>query len=92
MGTMPDQNEILRRLAEQAGNPQAVDQLRTALNTPDGKKAAQIISAQHAADLERAAQAAQRGDMREAAMLAQKLMQSHEGTTLAAQLKKLFQN
>ena len=36
-------------------------------------------------------QAAQRGDMREAAMLAQKLMQSHEGTTLAAQLKKLFQ-
>lgn len=38
MGTMPDQNEILRRLAAQAGNPNAIDQLRAALNTPDGKK------------------------------------------------------
>ena len=67
MGTMPDQNEILRRLAAQAGNPNAIDQLRAALNTPDGKKAAQVISSQHAATLERAAQ--------EGAHLAQQLRQ-----------------
>lgn len=88
---MPNQEEILRRIAEQAGKTDALAQLQAALRTPDGQKAARIISDRHAADLERAAQAAQRGDMREAAMLAQKLMQSHEGTTLAAQLKKLFQ-
>lgn len=87
---MPDQNEIFRRLAAQAGNPQATDQLRAALNTPDGRKAAQVISARHAAELERAAQAAQRGDMTEAARLAQQLMQTQEGAALAAQLKKLL--
>ncbi|MDO4269965.1 MAG: hypothetical protein Q4C72_03475 [Eubacteriales bacterium] len=87
---MPDQNEILRRFAAQAGNEQTIEQLRAALNTPDGRKAAQVISAQHAADLERAAAAAQRGDMGEAARLAQKLMQTHEGSNLAAQLKKMF--
>ena len=35
---MSDQNEIIRRLAEQAGSPDAVARLRAALNTPDGKK------------------------------------------------------
>ena len=87
---MSDQNEIIRRLAEQAGSPDAVARLRAALNTPDGKKAAQVISSQHAATLERAAQAAQRGDMGEAARLAKQLMQTQEGANLAAQLKKIF--
>ena len=82
---MSDQNEIIRRLAEQAGSPDAV-----ARNTPDGKKAAQVISSQHAATLERAAQAAQRGDMGEAARLAQQLMQSPEGTQLAHKLRQIF--
>ena len=68
----------------------AVARLRAALNTPDGKKAAQVISSQHAATLERAAQAAQRGDMGEAARLAQQLMQSPEGTQLAHKLRQIF--
>ena len=87
---MSDENEIIRRLAEQAGSPDAVARLRAALNTPDGKKAAQVISSQHAATLERAAQAAQRGDMGEAARLAQQLMQSPEGTQLAHKLRQIF--
>ena len=87
---MSDRNEIIRRLAEQAGSPDAVARLRAALNTPDGKKAAQVISSQHAATLERAAQAAQRGDMGEAARLAQQLMQSPEGTQLAHKLRQIF--
>ena len=87
---MSDQNEIIRRLAEQAGSSDAVARLRAALNTPDGKKAAQVISSQHAATLERAAQAAQRGDMGEAARLAQQLMQSPEGTQLAHKLRQIF--
>lgn len=89
---MPDQRELLRRLAQQIGDKQTLDQLRAALNTPNGQQAAQIISNQHADDLERAAQAVQRGDMREAAMLAQKMMQTREGANLAAQLKKIFHN
>ena len=87
---MADQNEILRRLAEQTGGAQTVEQLRAALGTPDGKRAAQVISAAHAEMLERAAQAAQRGDFREAALIAQRLMQSQEGTALASQIKKLL--
>ena len=64
--------------------------LQAALRTPDGQKAARIISDRHAADLERAAQAAQRGDMGEAARLAQQLMQSPEGTQLAHKLRQIF--
>nr|WP_297171346.1 hypothetical protein [uncultured Agathobaculum sp.] len=87
---MPDQNEILRHLAAQAGAPDAAEQLREVLRTPDGKKAAQVISSQHAAALERAAQAAQRGDMGEAARLAQQLMQTPEGANLAQKLRQIF--
>ena len=58
MGTMPNQNDILRRIAAQAGSADALEQLQAALRTPDGQKAARIISDKHAADLERAAQAA----------------------------------
>ena len=87
---MPDQNEILRRLASQAGGQDTVEQLRAALRTPDGQKAARIISDRHAADLERAAQAAQRGDMGEAARLAQQFMQTQEGARLAQQLRQIF--
>ena len=87
---MPNQNDILRRIAAQAGSADALAQLQAALRTPDGQKAARIISDKHAADLERAAQAAQRGDMGEAARLAKQLMQTEEGASLAAQLKKIF--
>ena len=87
---MPNQNDILRRIAAQAGSADALAQLQAALRTPDGQKAARIISDKHAADLERAAQAAQRGDMGEAARLAKQLMQTQEGANLAAQLKKIF--
>ena len=74
---MPNQNDILRRIAAQAGSADALEQLQAALRTPDGQKAARIISDKHAADLERAAQAKQ-------------LMQTQEGANLAAQLKKIF--
>lgn len=87
---MPNQNDILRRIAAQAGSADALEQLQAALRTPGGQQAARIISDRHAADLERAAQAAQRGDMGEAARLAKQLMQTPEGVSLAAQLKKIF--
>lgn len=87
---MPNHDEMLRRLAAQSGSKEALAQLQAALRSPSGKKAAQIISDRHAADLERAAQAAQRGDMGEAARLAKQLMQTEEGASLAAQLKKIF--
>lgn len=87
---MPNQNDILRRMAAQAGNADAVERLQAALRTPDGQKAARVISDKHADTLERAAQAAQRGDMGEAARLAKQLMQTPEGAGLAAQLKKIF--
>ncbi len=87
---MPNQNDILRRIAAQAGNADALAQLQAALRTPDGQKAARVISDKHADTLERAAQAAQRGDMGEAARLAKQLMQTEEGASLAAQLKKIF--
>ena len=87
---MPNQNDILRRIAAQAGNADALAQLQAALRTPDGQKAARVISDKHADTLERAAQAAQRGDMGEASRLAKQLMQTEEGASLAAQLKKIF--
>lgn len=87
---MPNQDEILRRIAAQAGQVDTLAQLKNALRTPEGQQAARVISDRHAADLERAAQAAQRGDMGEAARLAKQLMQTQEGTALAAQLRKIF--
>lgn len=87
---MTDPNEMIRQLSAQMGKPQTLSQLQAALNTPSGAKAAKVISAKHASELERAAQAAQRGDMSEAAQLAQRLMQSKEGEQLAAQLKEIF--
>ena len=74
-----DQNELLRRLAAQAGGDAA-----------DGRRAVEQLSAQHADELEQAAKAAQRGDMRSAAQAAQKLMQTPEGARLAAQLRHIF--
>ena len=87
---MPNQNDILLRIAAQTGNADALAQLQAALRTPDGQNAARVISDKHADTLERAAQAAQRGDMGEAARLAKQLMQTEEGASLAAQLKKIF--
>ena len=76
-----DQNELLRRLAAQAGGDAALERLSGALEQ---------LSAQHADELEQAAKAAQRGDMRSAAQAAQKLMQTPEGARLAAQLRHIF--
>ena len=71
-----DQNELLRRLAAQAGGDAALERLSGALGTADGRRAV--------------AKAAQRGDMRSAAQAAQKLMQTPEGARLAAQLRHIF--
>ena len=79
-----DQNELLRRLAAQAGGDAALERLSGALGTADGRRAVEQLSAQHAA------KAAQRGDMRSAAQAAQKLMQTPEGARLAAQLRHIF--
>ena len=68
-----DQNELLRRLAAQAGGDAALERLSGALGTADGRRAVEQLSAQHADELEQAAKAAQRGDMRSAAQAAQKL-------------------
>ncbi|RGC58852.1 hypothetical protein DXA92_02070 [Agathobaculum butyriciproducens] len=73
-----DQNELLRRLAAQAGGDAALERLSGALGTADGRRAVEQLSAQHADELEQAAKAAQRGDMRSAAQAAQKLMQTPE--------------
>lgn len=85
-----DQNELLRRLAAQAGGDAALERLSGALGTADGRRAVEQLSAQHADELEQAAKAAQRGDMRSAAQAAQKLMQTPEGARLAAQLRHIF--
>ena len=87
---MPDQNELLRRFSAVSGDPQATERLREALRTPEGRRAAALISAQQADMLERAAAAAQRGDLREAAKLAQSLMQTSEGAALAAHFRRIF--
>lgn len=87
---MPDPNELMKKLAAQAGDPQAVEKLYAALSTPEGRHTAQVISAENADDLERAAQAAQRGDMGEAARIAQKMMRSKEGASLAARIREIF--
>ena len=84
-----DQNELLRRLAAQAGGDAALERLSGALGTADGRRAVEQLSAQHADELEQAAKAAQRGDMR-SAQAAQKLMQTPEGARLAAQLRHIF--
>ena len=76
-----DQNELLRRLAAQAGGDATLERLSGALGTADGRRAD---------ELEQAAKAAQRGDMRSAAQAAQKLMQTPEGARLAAQLRHIF--
>ena len=83
-----NQNELLRRLAAQAGGDAALERLSGALGTADGRRAVEQLSAQHADEL--AAKAAQRGDMRSAAQAAQKLMQTPEGARLAAQLRHIF--
>ena len=85
-----DQNELLRRLAAHAGGDAALERLSGALGTADGRRAVEQLSAQHADELEQAAKAAQRGDMRSAAQAAQKLMQTPEGARLAAQLRHIF--
>lgn len=87
---MPDLNEVMRQLAANSGDAQTLQKLRAAMNTPNGRQAVKSISASNAADLERAAQAAQRGDMAEAARLAQKLMQTNEGASLVNQLKTML--
>lgn len=87
---MPDFNEIARQLAGQTGGDQTIDKLRAALSSPEGQKAAKIISSQNADTLERAAQAVQRGDMAEAARLANQLMQTGEGATLANQIRSML--
>ena len=55
-----DQNELLRRLAAQAGGDAALERLSGALGTADGRRAVEQLSAQHADELEQAAKAAQR--------------------------------
>ena len=85
-----NQNELLRRLAAQAGGDAALERLSGALGTADGRRAVEQLSAQYADELEQAAKAAQRGDMRSAAQAAQKLMQTPEGARLAAQLRHIF--
>ena len=54
-----DQNELLRRLAAQAGGDAALERLSGALGTADGRRAVEQLSAQHADELEQAAKAAE---------------------------------
>ena len=64
--------------------------VRSAPQTAGVRSSSCLLSAQHADELEQAAKAAQRGDMRSAAQAAQKLMQTPEGARLAAQLRHIF--
>ena len=83
-----DQNELLRRLAAQAGGDAALKRLSGALGTADGRRAVEQLSAQHADELkvEKIASTLERS----AAQAAQKLMQTPEGARLAAQLRHIF--
>ncbi|MDO4287003.1 MAG: hypothetical protein Q4C40_04685 [Eubacteriales bacterium] len=88
-----DMENLLHNLSHKSGNPeaeQAADRMRAAMNTPQGRQAAQKIMKNYGNSLEQAAHLAQAGDLNAAKKSIQSLMQTPEGAQLAAQIAKMM--
>lgn len=88
-----DMEAMLRNISQKSGNAnaqQTVKQLQAALNTPEGRKAAQKMMQSYGNSLENAARMAQSGNMEGAKQSMQRLMGTPEGAQLAAQIAKLM--
>ena len=81
---MSDTNDILRKLAAQAGGEAALSALERALSSADGRRAVSSLSASHEALLRAAADRAASGDLSAARALARSLAATPEGAKLAA--------
>lgn len=79
---MSDTNDILRKLAAQAGGEAALSALERALSSADGRRAVSSLSASHEALLRAAADRAASGDLSAARALARSLAATPEGTNL----------
>ena len=84
---MSDTNDILRKLAAQAGGEAALSALERALSSADGRRAVSSLSASHEALL-RAADRAASGDLSAARALARSLAATPEGAKLADALRR----
>ncbi|HBI64801.1 MAG TPA: hypothetical protein DDX51_06755 [Clostridiales bacterium] len=88
------QNEfdaVFRHLSNGGDNAEtrnAAARLRAALQTPEGRQAAQTILQSCGGSLENAARMAQAGDVDGAKKYVQQLMRTPEGARLAAQIQK----
>lgn len=76
---MSDTNDILRKLAAQAGGEAALSALERALSSADGRRAVSSLSASHEALLRAAADRAASGDLSAARALARSLAATPEG-------------
>ena len=88
-----DMEELMRRISRETGNPdaaQAAGRMRDALNTPEGRRAAQKILEGHSSSLENAARMAQAGNLEGAKQSVQELLRTPDGARLAAQIAKLM--
>ena len=81
---MSDTNDILRKLAAQAGGEAAL----SALERADGRRAVSSLSASHEALLRAAADRAASGDLSAARALARSLAATPEGARLADALRR----
>ena len=85
---MSDTNDILRKLAAQAGGEAALSALERALSSADGRRAVSSLSASHEALLRAAADRAASGDLSTARALARSLAATPEGAKLADALRR----
>ncbi len=86
---MSDTNDILRKLAAQAGGEAALSALERALSSADGRRAVSSLSASHEALLRAAADRAASGDLSAARALARSLAAATpEGAKLADALRR----
>ncbi len=88
-----DMEELMRRISRTTGTAdaaRATGRMREALNTPEGRQAAQKILEGHGSSLENAARMAQAGNLEGAKQSVQELLRTPEGAQLAAQIAKMM--
>ncbi|MDO5784837.1 MAG: hypothetical protein Q4P20_07215 [Eubacteriales bacterium] len=88
-----DMDALFHAISQQSGSPdttKAASRLQAALNTPDGRRAAQQVMQHYSGSLEQVAHMAQSGNMEGAKRSVQDLMRTPEGAQLAAQIAKMM--
>lgn len=88
-----DMDALFHAISQQSGNPdtaKAASRLQAAMNTPDGRRAAQQVMQRYSGSLEQVARMAQSGNMDGAKRSVQELMRTPEGAQLAAQIAKIM--